>query len=135
MGVRGPLIAWNVWLDSEDLQLAQRIASTLRAVNGGFPALRALGLYLPRANRVQVSMNLIDPEQSSLFEIYSAIALQAQEAGVSVSHTEFIGLVPESALFKTAAAFLKGPLNLVTEQGLNTRLSAMRNRGFRELFP
>lgn len=134
LGVRGPLIAWNVWLASDDLKLAQCIASNLREVNGGFPALRALGLYLPRANQVQVSMNLIDPKQSSLFEIYAAIADQAANAGVQVSHTEFIGLVPESAFFNAAAHFFKSPLNLATEHGLNTHLRVMKNRDFRDFF-
>lgn len=135
MGVRGPLIAWNVWLDSDDLALAQRIASRLRAVNGGFPGLRALGLYLPQANQVQVSMNLIDPGQSSLFAIYSEIAQQAERAGVRVSQTEFIGLVSESAFFHTAASFLKSSPKLAAEHGLNTRLKAVQNRDFRDLFP
>ena len=135
LGVRGPLIAWNVWLESDDLALAQRISHTLREVNGGFPGLRALGLYLPRAHKVQVSMNLIDQSRSSLFDIYCAIAQQAVQAGVAVDHTEFIGLVPESAFFKTAARFFNSSLNLATEQGLNTRLRAMKNRDFRDFFP
>lgn len=133
LGVRKPLIAWNVWLNSDDIALAQHIAYGLREVNGGFPALRALGLYLPRAQKVQVSMNLIDPAKSSLFAIYNAIAQQAQMAGVQISHTEFIGLVSESAFFNTAAHFFNSSLDLANEHGLNTRLRAVKSRDFRDL--
>lgn len=133
-GVRGPLIAWNVWLNSQDLKLAQQIAHALRERNGGFAALRTLGLYLPRANRVQISMNLIDPQQSSLFDIYRAIESRARQAGVEVERTEFIGLVPESVFFETTARFLKAEPGLAGEHGLNSRLRATKNRDFRDFF-
>lgn len=134
MGVRGPLIAWNVWLHSEDLALAQGIAATLRESNGGFGGLRALGLYLPQARQVQVSMNLIDPSRSSLFAIFQRIEALAAQAGVKIEQTEFIGLVPESAFFEVAACFLKAMPALATEHGLNTRLRAIKNRDFQDFF-
>lgn len=98
LGVRRPLVAWNVWLDSPDLALARAIAGQIRERNGGFPALRALGLYLPRHHQVQISMNLLDHHQSSLYEIFRRIGDLAAAAGVRVMGTELIGLVPARAL-------------------------------------
>lgn len=107
LGVRKLLIAWNVFLQSTDLVLAQKIARQIRARNGGFAALRALGFYLPHRQQVQISMNLLDFEQTSLFVIMDAIRACAAEAGVKVAGTEFIGLVPRRALIDTAWEYLQ----------------------------
>ncbi|MGV3522599.1 MAG: glutamate formimidoyltransferase [Candidatus Sericytochromatia bacterium] len=98
LGIRRPLIAWNVWLNSPDLALARAIAREIRERDGGFPALRALGLYLPTHHQVQISMNLLDHTQSSLYAIFSRIEELAAAAGITVMGTELIGLVPARAL-------------------------------------
>lgn len=134
MGVRGPLIAWNVWLQSEDLALAQQIAFTLRESNGGFGGLRALGLYLPEARQVQISMNVFAPERCSLFAVFQRIEALTQAAGVAIDHTEFIGLVPESAFFDVATRFFQATPALAAEHGLNTRLRTVKNRDFHDFF-
>lgn len=99
LGVRKPLVAWNVWLNSADLALAQTIAAQIRERDGGFEALRALGLYLPQHKQVQIAMNLLDHHQSSLYAIFSRIAALAAAGGVEVAGTELIGLVPARALW------------------------------------
>ncbi|PKL77797.1 MAG: glutamate formimidoyltransferase [Candidatus Melainabacteria bacterium HGW-Melainabacteria-1] len=106
LGVRKLLIAWNVFLNSDDLQLAQRIARRIRTRNGGFAALRALGFYLAHRQQVQISMNLLDFEQSSLFEIMTRIRELAAEAGVEVVGSEFIGLLPRRALLEAGWQYL-----------------------------
>lgn len=107
MGVRSFLIAWNVFLDSSDLKLAQAIAAQIRERNGGFVALRALGFYLPERQQIQVSMNLLDYRQSSMHTIMQAIQQLADAAGVRVLRSEFIGLVPQDALTRCALDYLR----------------------------
>ncbi len=89
VGARPPLVAYNVWLDGNDLATAQTVARELRG-----PAVRALGLQVGGA--VQVSMNLIDPLAVGPADIVDAIADRA-----SVSHTELVGLVPDAVLRAT----------------------------------
>lgn len=107
LGVRKPLIAWNVFLESQDLALAEQIARQIRSRNGGFAALRALGFYLPHRQQIQVSMNLLDFEQTSLFEVMQQIRQLAQQQQVKVNSTEFIGLVPRRALMQSAWEYLQ----------------------------
>lgn len=107
LGVRPLLIAWNVLLHSQDLALAQQIARQIRERDGGFKALRALGLYLPHRMQTQVSMNLLDYQQTSIATIYQRIQQLAAAAGVSLAETEFIGLVPAEALEVSALQWLQ----------------------------
>lgn len=113
LGVRKLLVAWNVFLNSSDLRLAQTIARHLRTRDGGFAALRALGFYLAHRQQVQVSMNLLDFEQTSLFEVMEKIRALAAAAGVSVAGSEFIGLVPRRALLEAAWLWLGSENRLV----------------------
>lgn len=86
VGARGPLIAYNVWLAEPDLAEAKRVASAIRS-----PAMRTLGL--PVGDRVQVSMNLVDPVVVGPGEAYDAVA-----ARVPVAGAELVGLVPQAVL-------------------------------------
>lgn len=124
LGVRKLLIAWNVFLDSTDLKLAQNIARRIRARNGGFAALRALGFYLAHRQQVQISMNLLDFEQTSLFAIMDTIRQLAKEAGVEVAGTEFIGLVPRRALIQTGWEYLQAENGPVMAGLLEERLGS-----------
>ncbi len=124
LGVRKLLIAWNVFLDSTDLKLAQNISRQIRARNGGFAALRALGFYLAHRQQVQISMNLLDFEQTSLFAIMDTIRNLAAEAGVEVAGTEFIGLVPRRALIQTAWEYLQAENGPVMAGLLEERLGS-----------
>lgn len=89
---RPPLVAFNVDLDSADVELARRIAASLRESAGGLPGVRALGLYLPDRGRAQVSTNVEDHRRTSLAEVVEAVRAQAP-----VAEAELIGLAPESA--------------------------------------
>jgi glutamate formiminotransferase len=97
VGVRAPLVAFNVVLATGDLSLARRIAATLRERGGGLRTLRAIGIDLVDG-RVQVSCNLTDPQATPLHRVVGAIRALAARAGVATLGTELIGLVPRAVL-------------------------------------
>lgn len=107
VGARRLLVAFNVNLKSTDLALAQSIARRIRASNGGFPGVKALGLPLASRSLVQVSMNLIDFHQTPPAIVFAAIRRLAFEAGVEIEESEVIGLIPRAALENTSAEELK----------------------------
>ncbi len=98
VGVRTPLIAWNVWLPDATLDQARAIAARVREAGGGLPEVRALGLYLPEAGAAQVSMNLEDYRQTSPSAAVAAVRREAERLGVEVGDSELIGLIPKAAL-------------------------------------
>jgi glutamate formiminotransferase / 5-formyltetrahydrofolate cyclo-ligase len=102
VGVRRPLVAFNVNLRSTDLELARTIAARIRERDGGLPGVRALGLGLPRAGLVQVSMNLEDWERTPPHAVVARIAEEARAAGVEVVGSELVGLMPAGAAVAAA---------------------------------
>jgi glutamate formiminotransferase len=106
VGARRPLIAFNVNLRGE-LETAREIASLVRERDGGFPGVRALGLDLPRARRVQVSMNVEDWEAAALHELVATIEREAQARGAEVLGSELVGLMPGGAAAAAAGAMLR----------------------------
>lgn len=107
IGARMPLIAYNVNLDSRDLELAKRVAKTIRESSGGIPKLKAMGVDLRARGIVQVSMNLTDYRVTPPTRAFDAVAEEAGKAGVKVRGSEVIGLVPEAALPANAVERLK----------------------------
>jgi glutamate formiminotransferase len=106
VGARPPLIAFNVNL-SGDIAVARAIANVVRETGGGFPGVRALGLALPSAGLVQVSMNVEDWEAAALHEIVERIADEAEARGAEVVGTELVGLMPAGAAAAAAGAALR----------------------------
>src|SRR6185503_6902122 len=94
VGARRPLIAFNVNLATDDVEVARAIAAVVRERGGGFPGVRALGLGLPRAGHAQVSMNVEDYEAAALHDILARVEAEARERGVAVSGSELVGLMP-----------------------------------------
>jgi glutamate formiminotransferase len=107
LGVRRPLIAFNVNLHSQDVDCAKAIAQIVRERDGGFPGVRALGLDLPTAGLVQVSMNVTDWEASALHEIVERIKAEAASRGVEVAGSELVGLMPAGAAVAAAESILR----------------------------
>jgi glutamate formiminotransferase len=107
VGARRPLIAFNVDLVGADLEVARAVASAVRETGGGFPGVRALGLDLPRAGRVQVSMNVEDWEAAALHEIVARIEREAAARGARVAGSELVGLMPAGAAAAAAGAMLR----------------------------
>jgi glutamate formiminotransferase len=106
VGARRPLIAFNVNLRGE-LDAAKAVAAVVRETGGGFPGVRALGLDLPRAGVVQVSMNVEDWEAAALHEIVARIEAEAATHGAEVVGSELVGLMPAGAAAAAAGAILR----------------------------
>jgi glutamate formiminotransferase len=106
VGARRPLIAFNVNLRGE-LAAARAIAAAVRERDGGFPGVRALGLDLPRAGLVQVSMNIEDWEAAALHQVLARIESEASALGADVLGSELVGLMPGGAAAAAAGAALR----------------------------
>ncbi len=106
VGARRPLIAFNVNLRGE-LEAAREIAAAVRERDGGFPGVRALGLELPRAGLVQVSMNVEDWEAAALHDLLAAIEREASARGAKVVGSELVGLMPGGAAAAASGAALR----------------------------
>jgi len=107
VGVRRPLVAFNVNLRSDDVDVAREIARVVRERDGGFPGVRALGLDLPRAGFVQVSMNVTDWQAASLHDIVARISREADARGVEVAGSELVGLMPAGPAVAAAGEMLR----------------------------
>jgi glutamate formiminotransferase len=107
VGARRPLIAFNVNLATDDVEIARAVAAVVRERGGGFPGVRALGLFLPRAGHAQVSMNVEDYEAAALHEIVRRVDEEARLRGVEVAGAELVGLMPAAAAAAAAGAMLR----------------------------
>ena len=106
VGARRPLIAFNVNLKGE-LEAAREVAALVRETGGGFPGVRALGLELPSAGLVQVSMNVEDWEAAALHDIVARVEQEALFRGATVVGAELVGLMPAGAAAAAAGAMLR----------------------------
>ena len=107
IGARRLLVAFNVNLDTGDLDVARRIARAVRASDGGLEAVKAIGVRTESPEVVQVSMNLVDFERTPLHEAFEAVRREASRHGVEVRNSEVVGLVPAAALAPAAARALR----------------------------
>jgi glutamate formiminotransferase len=106
VGVRPPLVAFNVNLGTNDLSIANDIARKVRHISGGFRYCKGIGIALKDRNIVQVSMNMTDYTKTALYRVYELIRIEARRYGVAVVGSEIVGLVPMAALIDTAAFYL-----------------------------
>jgi glutamate formiminotransferase len=97
-GARKFLVAYNVNLQTSDVALARRIARKIRASSGGFPCVKALGVFLESRNLAQVTTNVTDFDVTPVHVVFNAIRDEAARAGVEVQGSELIGLIPRRAL-------------------------------------
>ena len=107
VGSRPPLIAFNVNLAGDHLEGAQAVARAVRERDGGFPGVRALGLRLPLAGHVQVSLNIEDWRAAPLHEVVAAVEREAQARGLEVTGSELVGLLPAGAAVAAAGSLLR----------------------------
>ena len=98
IGARRPLVAFNVTLATNRLDVAKAVARAVRERTGGLPFVKALGVPLVDRGCVQVTMNLTNVEQTSLARAFERVREEAARRGVAVRGSEIIGLVPTSAL-------------------------------------
>lgn len=126
VGARAPLLAYNLELGTDDIAIAQAVAATVRGSSGGMPGLQAIGLRLPAAGTVQVSMNVIDVERAPLHEVVERVRREAALRGVEVTRGELVGLVPEHVVRAAEAAGVELPgvdESRVLENVLRSRLA------------
>jgi glutamate formiminotransferase/formiminotetrahydrofolate cyclodeaminase len=105
IGARQPLIAYNVYLTTDDLSIAEKIAKTIRFSSGGLRYVKALGMLVD--NRAQISMNLTNFHKTSLPLVVETIRREAARYGVMIQHAELVGLIPQQALVDTAVWYLQ----------------------------
>ena len=116
-----PLVAYNVNLDTKDIDLAKRIAKNIRERDGGFPNVKALGLEIKERGIVQVSMNLTNYQITPIHKVFDKIFEEASSANVEVLESEVIGLLPMAAMIDCAKHYLKAT-NFKKEQLLEPRI-------------
>jgi glutamate formiminotransferase len=109
VGARGPLIAYNVLLDTGEVAVARAIAARVRARGGGPPGFKALGLFLPSRQSAQVSMNLTEPDAVSLDRVFALVRQEAARHGVAVLESELIGALRLDDLLAVARRTLGMP--------------------------
>jgi len=107
IGARKFLIAYNINLGTTDVEIARKIARTIRFSNGGLPHVKAIGLLLRSRNLAQVSINLTDFEQTPMHVVFEAVVREAGRYGVPVVGSEVAGLLPKRAIELSAAYFLR----------------------------
>jgi glutamate formiminotransferase/formiminotetrahydrofolate cyclodeaminase len=105
IGARQPLIAYNVYLTTDDVTIAERIAKTIRFSSGGLRFVKALGMLVE--GRAQISMNLTNYHKTSLPLVVETIRREATRYGVMIHHAELVGLIPQSALVDAAVWYLQ----------------------------
>ena len=137
VGARPFLIAWNINLDSDDVELAKRIARRVRESGGGLPKLQANGFRVEEPERghparAQVSMNLLDFRTTSMWRAWEAVGELAAEDGVELAESELIGLAPLAA-FLDVADHAGAPADAPVEARLEAAAAAIRLRDFSPL--
>ncbi|HRC76567.1 MAG TPA: glutamate formiminotransferase, partial [Kouleothrix sp.] len=105
VGARQPLIAYNIYLNTADVEVAKRIAKAVRGSSGGLRGVRALGMLVE--GRAQVSMNLIDFRTTPIHRVVEMVAREAAAYGALVAESELVGLIPEDALLDAARFYLR----------------------------
>ncbi|MDP2778749.1 MAG: glutamate formimidoyltransferase, partial [Anaerolineales bacterium] len=127
IGAREPLIAFNVYLTSDDVDIAKKIAKAIRHSSGGLRYLKGLGLLVD--GRAQVSMNLTDFHETPLARVVETIRREAQRYGVAIHHSELVGLIPQEALVDAAVWYTQlDPFD--EQQILESRLFTLSDSQF-----
>ncbi len=119
IGARQPLIAFNIYLTSDDVPIAQKIARAIRQSSGGMRYVKAMGILVD--GRAQVSMNLTNFRQTPIARVVEMVRREASRYGVSIHHTELVGLAPQDSLIDAAVWYLQLD-QFEAEQILETKL-------------
>lgn len=125
VGARNPLVAFNVYLTTDDVEVARHIARRIRASSGGFPYVKALGMLVD--GQAQVSMNFTNPAETPLMPVIEAIRQEAARSNVAIHHSELIGLIPQAVLLEVASQYLQLD-GFRIEQVLEHRLHQLINQ-------
>jgi glutamate formiminotransferase / 5-formyltetrahydrofolate cyclo-ligase len=107
IGARMPLIAYNINLNTDRLEVARKIAAAIRHSSGGLRYVKAMGVRVDDRNLAQVSMNLTNYAKTPIHRVFDMVAREAARYGVTILESEIVGLVPSAALIDTAAYYLQ----------------------------
>ena len=107
IGARMPLIAYNINLATDRLDVAKKIAAAIRHSSGGYRFVKAMGITLEDRGIVQVSMNLTNYEKTPIFRVFETVKREAERYGVAILESEIVGLVPSAALMSAAEFYLQ----------------------------
>ncbi len=121
IGARRPLIAYNINLDTTNIEIASKIAKTIRHSSGGYRFIKAGPVEVPERNITQVTMNLTDYTKTSMYRAFEAVKMEARRYGVNVTGSEIVGLCPMEALIDVAQYYL-GLENFDLNKVLETNL-------------
>lgn len=124
VGVRFPLIAYNINLNTSDIEIARKIAKAIRFRDGGFRYAKALGFEIREKNCVQVSINMTNYTATPLYRVFEAVKREAERYGVTVRESEIVGLTPQQALVDAATWYLQLD-SFSNDQILENRLAAV----------
>ncbi len=107
IGARMALIAYNINLATDRLDVAKKIAAAIRQSSGGYRYVKAAGFKLDDRGLVQVSMNLTNYEKTPIFRVFETVKREAERYGVQILESEIVGLIPSAALLAAAAYYLQ----------------------------
>ena len=107
IGVRFPLVAFNVYLNTNNKAIADKIADAVRSLKGGYRFVKALGFEIKERDQVQISMNLVNYTKTPIFRVFETIKSEAARYGVMVTSSEVIGLLPNDAIVDVADFYLR----------------------------
>jgi len=129
VGARPFLIAYNINLESEDVELAKRIARRVRESGGGLPKVQGNGFFIDEIRRAQVSMNILDFRVTPLWRVWETVRAEAAEDGIELFESELIGLAPLAA-FLDVADHVDAPRDAPIEERLAAAAAFLRLRDF-----
>jgi len=107
VGARFPLVAFNINLSTSDVEIANKIAKTIRESSGGMRWVKSIGVMLEERNTAQVSINMTNYTKTPIYRVYETVRFEAARYGVQIIGSELIGIVPMDALVETAEYYLK----------------------------
>ena len=107
VGARPPLVAYNINLDTDNVDIAKAIARTIRGSSGGYPSIKALGVLIEETGKAQVTINVCNYKEVSLARVFETVKSEAERYGVNITGSEIVGLVPMEALLDAAAFYLR----------------------------
>ena len=131
VGARMPLIAYNINLATNRLDVAKKIAAAIRQSSGGYRFVKAMGIALESRGIVQVSMNLTNYEKTPIFRVFETVKREAERYGVAVLESEIVGLVPSAALNAAAEFYLQMAgfsADQILENKLNSQVSSLNSQ-------
>lgn len=107
IGARMFLIAYNVYLSTDNVEIADKIAKAIRHISGGLRYVKALGMMIEERKLTQVSINLVDYQKTPIYRVFELIRAEARRYGVHIVDSEIVGMVPSEALIDTAQYYLQ----------------------------